>query len=448
MRVLKALRERSFGRASAPDAIAALEDLWRRWRRRVAVVFAGQLAVQALAFLTGLLMLRWMSEGEYAKAGVVLGFQSTCALFVDLGIGGSLVALIGNRGHEAGVVGAYVAAARWWRRVLMAVVMPLGGLAFYAVCARQGWSAPDSIILFGCITATLYASGLAAWASAPLLIHQRLGALYAVSNGGSVVRLLGCCALHATGHLDAVSVTVLGTVISLAAALLYRGAARRHWQEPSRSDPLVRQEIRRHVAPLAPMAVFYAVQGQLGTLLIAWFGQAQGIAEVTALGRLGQLFSFMTAVFAMLVIPHLARLPEAVFAQHYRWSLAAVLGMAMALTAAGFALPQPLLWLLGPRYDHLALEVSWSVLAGALAFAGSTIWSIHAARKWVFWSGTWTYLAAITAVQLAYVASVDLSVPLHVVWLCVAVHAVALLHQAWVAWLGFTRRPKAWPDPA
>ena len=63
---------------------------WARWRRRLLVFSTGQMSVQLLAFVTGLLVLRWMSADEYAKAGVVFGFQTLFTAFVDLGVGGAL----------------------------------------------------------------------------------------------------------------------------------------------------------------------------------------------------------------------------------------------------------------------------------------------------------------------------------------------------------------------
>jgi hypothetical protein len=400
----------------------------------------GQLSVQLLTFVTGLMVLRWLDEPEYAKAGLVLGFQSTLAVFVDLGIGGSLVALIGSRGSKPDVVGGYVAAARWWRNLLLAVILPLGAIAFQQFSSRQGWSAPESFALFACIGVQLFGAGLSAIASAPLLIHQRVNVLYAVSNAGAVARLMGCWLLHSNGHLDAVSVTVLGTAISLCSGLCHQWATRPLVREPARTDALVRREIRRYVAPLVPMTAYFAVQGQLAVFLIAWFGQSQGIAEVTALGRLGQLFNFLSALFGTLIIPRLAGLPDQAFLKRYPLAVGGVLAISGLIAAVGFAVPQPLLWLLGHNYAHLSREVSWSVLAGALGFAAGTIWCIHAARKWVFWAGTWFYIGSITLVQLIFVARVDMTISLNVVLMGVAVNAAALLNQAVVSTLGLGRR--------
>ena len=423
-------------RLTYAQAKRAAGEAWVRWRGRIGKFFAGQLAVQLLAFVTGLLVLRWMSEAEYAKTGVVLGFQAMFAAFVDLGVGGSLVALIGSRGDDRRLVGGYVAAARWWRRWLLAAVLPFGAVAFFIINGRQGWSLQESAVLYLCIAVSLYFAGVAAWASAPLLIHQRLGTLYAVSNAGSVARLAGCWLLHESGRLDVISLTILGTLVSAATAGLYARAARRHVEEPPGSDALTRLEIRRYVAPLVPVVIFYAVQGQLATFLIAWFGQAQNIAEVTALGRLAQLFAFLSALFSMLVMPYFARIGDAVFVHRYTWAVLVTLGTAGVVSAAAFIFPQPLLWLLGPRYDHLLHVVGWVVLAGALGFTGGAIWTIHSARKWVFWRGTGLYIAANVFAQGAFIAMVNMGLTKNAVLLGVVAGAVSLLAQVPVAWMG------------
>ena len=395
--------------------------------------------MQLLSLATGLLLMRWLDELEYAKTGLVFGFQSTFATFVDLGVGGSLIALIGSRVDDPRVVGGYVAAARWWRRLLLSAVLPLGALAFWFFVRRQGWPWQEGAVLYGCIALTLMSAGVSAWASAPLLLQQRLGTMYAVSNAGTVLRLVGCGLLYVTDHLDAVTLTVLGTAVSAVTAQCYWHAARRHIDEPPRSEAAIRGEIGRYVAPLVPLATFYAVQGQLATYLIAWFGQAQQIAEITALGRLAQLFAFLSALFGMLVMPYFGRVGDDVFLHRYRWAIGGIVGVAAAISATAFALPEPLLWLLGHRYDHLLREVGWVVLAGSLSFAGGAVWSVHAIRKWVFWRGTALYIACVALTQALFVALVPLDSTLNVLLMGVVANATALLVQMPIAWMGLAR---------
>jgi O-antigen/teichoic acid export membrane protein len=344
------------------------------------------------------------------------------------------------------VVGGYVAAARWWRRLLLVSILPLGAVAFWFVVQRQGWTWHEGTILYVCIAMTLISAGVTAWASAPLLLQQRLGVVYAVSSASTLLRLAGCGVLHAAGLLDAVTLTVLGAAVSAASAQCYWKAARRDIDEPRRSQAAVRTEIGRYVAPLVPLAVFYAVQGQLATFMIAWFGQAQQIAEVTALGRLAQLFAFLSALFSAVVMPYFGRVEAGVFLRRYRLVVACVLGLAAILSAVAFVLPEPLLWLLGRRYDHLLREVGWVVLAGSLSFAAGAISSVHAIRKWVFWRGTAQYIVCVTVAQGLFMAFVPLDTTLHVLLLGVVASATSLLAQVPIAWMGLARDARAAAD--
>lgn len=411
----------------------------RRWAERLGKFAAGQAMSQVLAFVTALLVLRWMSETEYAKAGIVLGFQALFTAFVDLGLAGSLVALAGRDGRGPRELGRLVAAARWWRLRLLLVVLPAGAVAFHLVASRQQWSPTETAVLYGGVVLAVCIAGLIAWTSAPLLIHQRLGMLYAGANAGGLIRLGGCFALHQGGQLDAIGATGIGVLAMAVTAAMYWATARRYIDEPAIAPTEDRRRLRQHVAPLVPLAIFTPLQGQVATLAIAWFGQAQGIAELTALGRLGQLFAFATALFGMLVMPSFARMDDATFRRRYVAITAATLVFTVTVSGLAFAWPEPLLWLLGHRYAHLGDEVGWMVLASALSFAGGAIWTVHFSRRWIFWRATAAHIAVVTATQLACLHALDLSRTHGVVLLAAATGLAALLMQCVVAWLGFRR---------
>lgn len=414
---------------------------WQRWRVRVISLFAGQLAVQFLGFLTGMLLLRWMSVDSFAQYGVAFGFQCMLASFVDLGFSGSIVSLAGSRGEQREVVGAYIAGARWWRRVLMTLVTPVAAVAFYYINVRQGWPLTDGAILFLCIILTLYVSGWNAWASAPLLIHQRLAQIYRVQIFAGIARLAACAGLFALHRLDAITLTLVNTAVAAATAWSYWQLARPFFVEPQQSSPVIRTEMRHYLAPLFVGVVFYALQGQLNTLLIACFGHTQSVAEVAALGRLAQIFTLLGAIQGMLIAPYFARLARELLLSRYLLAMGASLTLALFLILAAFIFPQPLLWVLGGKYHHLHAEVGWMVLGSSLSFVGGVAWCIHSARRWVFWSGSFLYIGFVTVTQAIFIATFDLGSTLHVLYLGVATSIAVLLAQFAIAWMGFRSGP-------
>jgi O-antigen/teichoic acid export membrane protein len=418
-------------------APSKLRSAWPRWRGRLLAFFVGQLSAQAISLATGFLLLRWMSESEYAKTGVVFGFQTIFSAFVDLGIGGALVSCIGTRSGSPDVVGNYIAAARWWRRALMLLVLPAGALAFFLIYGNQGWPFGETLTLFLCVALSLYFSGWTAWASAPLLLQNRLGAMYFAANAGAVLRLVGCAALYSSGRLSAVSLGLLGVLVGGLSALLYWRAAHPFINEPASSDRVVRTELRKLVSPLIPNTVFYAVQGQVGMLLISSLGTAQGIAEVSALGRLGQVFTLMGAFYGMLIGPYFAQLPQRGLAVRYTLVTGVTVLIALLVTALAFAFPHAILIVLGNRYQHLVHEVGWLVLGTTISLVGGAIWTIHVARKWIFWTTTLMNIILAVAVQALFIAFADMGTTIAVIYMGVGSSAAALLTQAATGYLGF-----------
>jgi len=63
---------------------------------------AGQGSVQVLNLVSGFLLLRWLSVG-YAQ----YRFQNTLGVLVDLGISGSIVVALGDRGSDKEIVGTF-----------------------------------------------------------------------------------------------------------------------------------------------------------------------------------------------------------------------------------------------------------------------------------------------------------------------------------------------------
>ncbi len=437
----------AFSTPDFPHLWSALTVRWQRWRVRVISLFAGQLAVQILGFATGMLLLRWMSVDAFAQYGVAFGFQCMLGSFIDLGFSGSIVSLVGARGDQREVVGGYIAAARWWRRVLMTLVTPVAAIAFYYINVRQGWPLAGGSVLFVCIVLTLYVSGWNAWASAPLLIHQRLSQMYRTQITAAVARLAACAGLFALHTLNAVTLTLVNTAVAAGIAWSYWQTARPYFDEPRESSPVIRKEMRRYLAPLLAGVIFYALQGQLYTLLISVFGHTQSVAEVAALGRLAQLFTLLGAIHGMLVVPYFARLARDLLPSRYLLALAASIALGVVLTAASYLFPDPVLWILGGKYRHLQTELGWMVLANSLGFIGGVLWSIHSARKWIFWSGTFLYIGLITLTQIIFLAFIRVDSTLHVLYLSVATNFAVLIVHGITAWIGFRWKNDASSEP-
>ncbi len=387
------------------------------WLSRIGNFLAGQGAIQGLNFLVGFLLLRWLSVESYAQYSVAFGIQATLGILVDLGFSSSIVAMVGNRGDSPQVVGSYIRAAKYFRNRLYWLIIPIGAFAFPLIVLKQHWPWPDQFLLFCSIAFSLYAQGLASFYSAPLLIAQRLKPYYSAQIVGAAFRLLGTGGIWLLLSLSAWQAAWISAIATLLNALIYIRNSKDLVQEPAESDEKINRELFNYFKPLIPSSIFFAVQGQLSVFIITVFGHSGSVAEVGALGRLGQLFVVLGAFNSVIISPYIAQVPRDQLLRRYLQIVSGAVLLGITLISLGFIFPEPLLWLLGPKYANLRTETSFLIFASTIQYIVGVLWSIHSSRKWIYLWGSMTFIASIVSTQIFCVLTLDLSRSLNIVYL-------------------------------
>jgi len=385
------------------------------WAGRVGQFGVWQLLSQAIQMITGFLVVRWLSYEAYAQYGLALGFQNMLNVLVDLGFSGSIVALVGERVHNREVVGRYIQSAWSQRTTMLIMLAPLSALAFVWFSRAHHWPVATSILLFVSIIAFLFFQG---WASAyypPLLMHSEIQQLYQPQVLLSTGKLGVCFILNLLSCLGAAAICWLNVFSAIVTGYLYRSSAARHITMPDKPDKETNREMRKYLAPLIPGMIFYAFQGQIQVFLISVFGQNHSIAEVVALGRVSQLFIFFGSFFGTIVTPYIARVPLAQLALRYTQAIILTVVIAALLPGSAFLFPGVFLWLLGPKYHGLHLELGFSLLASSLTFISGALYTLNNARQWVYhWTGI-AYILGVILIQTVLVATMNLTTTLNVI---------------------------------
>ena len=420
-----------------------------KWTRLLSQFLTGQVVIQALNFLTGFLLLRWLSVTAYAQFSVAFAFQSTLGMLIDLGFSNSIVALVGDRGSDAEVVGRYIRSARHFRNRMYGVMVIVSMAAFPLITRSQPWPFSTKVLLFAAILASLFFQGWGMYA-APLLINGRIKEYYQAQVFAAAGRLCCCFVLFETATLSAWTSAWVGAAALATTGLVYRKKSVRLISEPHQSDPIFNKEMIGYLAPLIPGVVFTAFQGQISLALITIFGHTKSIAEVAALGRLGQLFAVLAAVNSVLIEPNIARLSPIAFKKRYVQVIFVAVLMAIGISTIGFLFPRPLLWLLGKNYSQLQREVGWVVLSSCISYVSGVLWTMHSARKWIWWWGTIAYISLLVVSQTIGIAVLDLSSTMNVVYFGVLVSCTVLVVHLLNAVYGFHYMKKsdgAPPEP-
>ena len=420
------------------------KNLWevvKRWKQPLIAFAIGQPAIQLLNVATGFFLLRWMTVEHYAQFGVAFAFQSTVAMLADLGFSSSILALAGSQAKDPNILGRYLRSARHYRMVLVVVIGMLFAACFPIITASHGWSATTRLSLLASILVAVFVQGWSMYQS-PLLAHRQIAALYRPQIVSAGLRLLLSGLCHLVHSINGIAASWLGTMALTMSGAAIRHRARAYVNEPPHPDPTANSEMLRYLAPLMPGVIFTAFQSQIQIAIITIFGSTTNIAEVAALGRLAQLFGILAAFNGVIIGPYIAGLRMTHLRKRYCLILSATGLLAGALVLVAFTMPAPFLWLLGPRYSNLGPEVGWMVFASSISYIGGVMWTMHAARKWVYWWGTILYISLLLAAQVGGVLWLDLGSTHGVVIFGVVTAVASLLVHVFTCFLGFFKESK------
>jgi O-antigen/teichoic acid export membrane protein len=415
----------------------------KHWAKLILSFLVGQGSVQVINLLTGFFLLRWLSVDDFAKVSVVFGFQITVGLLVDVGFSNSITALVGDRFQDKVLVGKYVRSAQRFRNQLFLVIIPISAIVFYVISSKHNWSFLEQTFLFSSVIVSLFFQGWIGYYSSSLLMNKQISEYYKPQVISSSSRLVLCYILYFSSALSAWTNAWISTAAIAINGFSYRRSATNFLIKADKNDSQLDQEMFQYISPLIPGVIFYAFQGQISLFIITFFGQTKGIAEIAALGRLGQLFVLLGAFNGIVIEPYIAQISQEFLPRRYFQVLGIGVSLAIAICLVGFIFPHPLLWLLGPKYQSLELEVGWVVAGSCLNYVGSMLWTMNCARKWIYWWATSAYIITLLVTQISCLIFLDLSTTMGVVYFSlISIGANTLIHIATTIF-GFKNSSKA-----
>jgi O-antigen/teichoic acid export membrane protein len=400
-----------FGPISPPPLDESSTPIIRRALHRARVVgkFAAvQALVQVIGFFSGILLVRSLSQREYAYFTIANTMQGTINLLADIGISVGLISIGGRVWQDRYRFGQLINTALGVRKKLGTGAILLITPIMYFMLVRNG-SSP------------LYAGALIVVVLGGLIVQFSLGVLSVVPRlrsdlnriqiidlTGAVSRLLLLGALFFL-FLNAGIAVFVATAVILLQYLLLRSYVTRVVDFSAPANPADHSEIMRLTKHLAANAIFYCVQGQITVFLIGLFAhRANSVAEVGALGRLAMIFTVVSNLLTNVFVPAFARCNSA---RKLKWLFFVIVGgvslfSAVILAAAAFY-PDQFLYILGHKYTHLHRELTLMVAAAVLNAIAGTLWALNASKAWV--AGSWLYIPLTLATQIALIPFTDFS---------------------------------------
>src|SRR6202048_2239733 len=368
-----------------------------------------QAAVQIIGFFSGILLVRWLPQQEYAYFTIANTMQGTINLLADIGISVGVISIGGRVWQDRHRFGELINTGLGVRRKLGAFAILIITPVLYFMLIKNG--APF-----------LYALTLIAVVLAGLLIQFSLGVLGVVPRmradvsriqvidfTGAIVRLILLVGLAYVFLLNAgVAVAVASATLFLQYAML-RHYAVRVVDLSAAENPEDRRTIMDLVRKLAANTVFYCFQGQITVFLISFFArQVSSVAEVGALGRLAMIFSVLTNLLTNVFVPAFARCQDK---RKLRWLYLGIVGgviaFSLSITLGAWIFPGEFLLVLGNKYAHLHRELLLMIGGAVFAALTGTFWALNASKAWV--AGAWLYIPLTLVTQIALIPYTDFS---------------------------------------
>jgi len=394
-----------------------------------------QVVVQAIGFVSGLLIIRFMSQKEYAYYTIANAMQGTMNLLADMGIGIGISAIGGRVWQNRFQLGQVMQTAISLRKKLVLgatlAVIPF----FFYFLLHQGASVFYSLLLILIVLGSLMAQLSASVLIAVPRFYAQVSRLQRLDLITSITKMMLIAAL-CLFLMNSATALFVGSLTLALPLMLIRPWAKESADLHAPVNPAFRHEMTEIIKSQAPNAFFYCMQGQITILLISFFGRAQSVAEIGALGRLAVVFSIIGSVMGSIVVPRFARCQDRKTVAK-RFLQISLLALMLSLVIVCFAIifTSQCLWLLGPKYQHLHTEFILCVINAVSAFFIGTLWSLNSARAWIYKS--WLNIPATLLMQIVLIPFIDLSKVHDVLIFGILSQAPSLLVNFFLSYRGY-----------
>jgi O-antigen/teichoic acid export membrane protein len=376
--------------------------------RRIGNYALVQAGVQIIAFSSGILLVRWLPQREYAFFTIANAMQAALMLLADIGISVGLMSIGGRVWQDRHRFGELINTGLAVRRKLAAGAVIIVAPILYAMLAKNGASSLYTLLLVVVVLAGFSIQLAVDIYSVVPRLHSDIGRIQKIDFICAIVRLLlilGLVYLFATAGLA----VAIASATFLLQYFLLRAYAAKVVDLKANENAEDRREMVRLIKSLSANALFYCFQGQITVFLISFFGRhAASVAEVGALGRLAMIFTVLMNMLTNVFVPAFARCQDKHKLRYLYLGIAGVVILFSAIVLASAALfPEQFLLVLGNRYTHLHRELLLMIGVAVITALSGTLWLLNASKAWV--AGSWLYIPLTLATQIALIPFTDFS---------------------------------------
>lgn len=364
------------------------------WGKLVTITGSAQILIQLLSLLSGILIIRLLPVQEYAFYTLANTMLGTMTVLADGGISSGVMA-------EGGKV--------WQDKKKLGIVLATG------LDLRKKFAVGSLIVSVPILTYLLWYHG-ASWLTIFLITLALIPAFFAALSD-SLLEIIPKLHQHikplqknqinvSAGRLLLSGLTLFifpWTFIALLANgipriygnIRLKGIAYLFADKNEKAEIETKKAMMRIIKKVMPGAIYYCLSGQIIIWFISIFGSTTALAQVGALSRLIIIFNLFAILFATLITPRFARLPniKALIMRRFVQILQGTIILSILLITIFYLFSKNILWILGDDFSGLTKEVILISVAGCVSLISSCTNQLLSARGiivppigFIFWT--------------------------------------------------------------
>ncbi len=353
------------------------------WVKLISITGSAQVIVQAVAFASGILIIRLLPLQEYAFYTIANTMLGTMTVLADGGINIGVMAQGGKFWQDKKKMGVVLATGLDLRRkfAFVSIVVSIPILLYLLVHNGASWLTSAMIAL--AIIPAFYAALSDSLLEIVPKLHQTILPLQKNQVAVGVGRLV----------LTALTIFLFPwAFIAILAAGIPRIFGNIHLRKISydfadkgqKPDEAIQTEILSLVKKIMPTSIYYCVSGQITIWLISIFGNTTSLAQLGALGRISVMLSIFTTIIITLIVPRFAKLAleKKLLFERFVQIVGMIVLFLSAIVFVVYKFPTPILWLLGDVYKGLHYELLLSIIGSCIGLLGGIVFYLYSARGW------------------------------------------------------------------
>ncbi|WP_366182381.1 polysaccharide biosynthesis protein [Flavobacterium ovatum] len=353
------------------------------WGKLISITGSAQIIVQAVGFLSGILIIRLLPIEEYALYTLANTMLGTMTVLADGGISTGVMSQGAKVWQDKEKLGAVLATGLDLRRKFAIGSLIIASPILIYLLLHNGASELTTFLIVISLVPAFFAALSDSLLEIVPKLHQDILPLQKNQVLVGLGRLL--LTVLTVFIFPWTFVAILASGLSrIYGNIKLRKIAYKFVDIKQQSDPVIQKDILQMVKRILPGAIYFCVSGQITIWLISFFGNSSSVAQLGALGRLSMLLSLLSVLIGTLIIPRFARLSENrnLLLKHYFQIMLLLFLFMIVIVAIVYIFPDQILCVLGKNYLGLQREFLLSIIGSYFNLIAGVYFSLYTSRGW------------------------------------------------------------------